>query len=132
MGPRADVPGRSDIPGVPDGPGISWEPGEEDYPFPTLPGETALDYFQRWLDEAPYARVERVGARYVHETDVTNVLNHITADVGLLNARLVQFGDQIVTAGDHAAVNESVDGAIALLRDVQAALAERGSRRSPG
>jgi hypothetical protein len=132
MGPRADVPGRSDIPGVPGRPGISWEPGDEDYPFATLPGETALDYFQRWLDEAPYASVERAGARYVHEADVANVLNHITADVGLLNARLVQFGDQIVTAGDHASVNKSIDGAIALLRDVQAALAERGPRRSPG
>ena len=25
--------------------GIDWEPGEEDYPFAAIPGETALDYF---------------------------------------------------------------------------------------
>ena len=39
-------------------PGINWEPGEEDYPFAAVPGETALDFFGRWLDHAPYARIE--------------------------------------------------------------------------
>ena len=66
--------------------GIPWEAGEEDYPFAALPGEAALEYFQRWLDDAGYARIERGGARYLHETDVTNVVNHITADVSLLRA----------------------------------------------
>ena len=69
-------------------PGINWEPGEEDYPFAAVPGETALDFFGRWLDQAAYARIERGGVRYIHETDVANVVNHITADVGLLRARL--------------------------------------------
>ena len=29
----------------PTGPGIHWEPGDEDYPFAAMPGESALDYF---------------------------------------------------------------------------------------
>jgi hypothetical protein len=106
--------------GADDAPGIPWEAGEEDYPFAALPGEAALEYFQRWLDHAGYARVERDGARYVHETDVANVVNHITADVGLLRARLDQFGDRVVTSADHAATVEGIEGAIAQLGDALA------------
>jgi hypothetical protein len=40
-------PGDSAVP-----PGIRWEPGDEDYPFASIPGETALDFFERWLAEA--------------------------------------------------------------------------------
>ena len=101
----------------PDGaPGIAWEPGEEDYPFAARPGESALKYFARWLDEAGYARVGHAGQRYVHEVDVMNVVNHITADVGLLRARLDEYGDQVVTAADYTAVIQRIEGAIALLR----------------
>lgn len=104
----------------PDGaPGITWEPGEEDYPFAARPGESALKYFRRWLDEAPYARVEHAGYRYVHEVDVMNVVNHITADVGLLRGRLDEYGDQVVTAADYAAIVQRIEGAIALLRDAR-------------
>ncbi len=97
-------------------PGIDWEPGEEDYPFAARSGESALNYFARWLDEAGYARVEHAGRRYVHEVDVMNVVNHITADVALLSARLDEYGDQVVTAADYTAVIERIEGAIALLR----------------
>ena len=100
--------------------GIRWEAGEEDYPFTALPGESALEYFQRWLDDAGYARIERGGARYVHETDVTNVINNITADVSLLRARLDQFGDRVVTSADHAATVESIERAVAQLNDALA------------
>jgi hypothetical protein len=104
----------------PDGaPGIAWEPGEEDYPFAARPGESALKYFERWLEEATYARVEHAGQRYVHEVDVMNVVNHITADVGLLRGRLDEYGDQVVTAADYAAIIERIEGAIALLRDAR-------------
>lgn len=103
-------------------PGIAWEPGEEDYPFAARPGESALTYFARWLDEAPYARVEHAGHRYVHEVDVMNVVNHITADVGLLRARLDEYGDQVVTAADYTAVIQRIEGAIALLRAARADL----------
>jgi hypothetical protein len=96
-------------------PGISWEPGEEDYPFAAIPGETALDYFGRWLEEAGYARVEHDGVRYIHEADVSNVVNHITADVGLLRARLGAFGDRVVTAEDFGETIERIEHAVAEL-----------------
>ena len=100
--------------------GIPWEAGEEDYPFAALPGEAALEYFQRWLDEAGYARIERGGARYVHETDVTNVVNHITADVSLLRARLDQFGDRVVTSAENAATIDRIERAVAQLNEALA------------
>jgi hypothetical protein len=99
------------------GPGIAWEPGEEDYPFAAIPGETALEYLQRWLDHAGYARVEHAGARYVHEVDVANVVNHITADVGLLRARLGPFGDRVVTADDFTQTIERLEHAWTELRE---------------
>jgi hypothetical protein len=111
---------RTERPSPPDtggGPGIIWEPGEEDYPFPAKAGETALDYFERWLDGAAYARVERHGARFIHEADVANLLNHITADVGLLRARLGRFGDRVVTADEHAATVSRIEVAMAQLRE---------------
>ena len=95
--------------------GIRWEPGDEDYPFAAVPGETALDFFGRWLDQAGYARIERGGARYIHETDVANVLNHVTADVGLLRARLETFGDRVVTAEAYDATVERLERAVAEL-----------------
>lgn len=98
-----------------DAPGIAWEPGEEDYPFPVIPGESALDYLGRWLDQAEYARLERNGVRYIHEADVANVVNHITADVGLLRARLSPFGDRIMTAEVYGATIERIERAIAEL-----------------
>jgi hypothetical protein len=116
-----DAAGPGD--GRPQGaPGITWEPGEEDYPFAALPGESALSYFERWLREAPYARLEQDGSRYLHEVDVINVVNHITADVGLLRGRLEAFGDEVVTAADFAAIVQRIEGAIALLREARSDL----------
>lgn len=116
-------------PAIDTAPGIPWEAGEEDYPFTALPGEAALEYFQRWLDDAAYARIERDGARYVHEADVANVVNHITADVGLLRARLDRFGDRVVTSADHAATVELIERAIAQLDDALAVLRGGDQRR---
>ena len=109
--PMVDVPG-------PTGPGIDWEPGDEDYPFATVPGESALDYLRRWLDSATYARVERGGVRYVHEEDVANLFNHVTADVDLLRARLETFGDHVLVASDHRLAIARAESAIADLRAV--------------
>jgi hypothetical protein len=111
-------------------PGIAWEPGEEDYPFAARPGESALKYFERWLDEAGYARIEHGGSRYVHEVDVMNVVNHITADVGLLRGRLDEYGDQIVTAADFRAIIQRIEGAITLLRDARMDLDDGAAARS--
>lgn len=108
--------------------GIRWEPGEEDYPFAALPGEAALEYFQRWLEEAGYARIEHGGARYIHEADVLNVLNHVTADVDLLRARLETWGDRIVTAGVYAAAVGGIENALA---ELHAALATLGDGDRP-
>jgi hypothetical protein len=119
---RAPATGPSNGTGPGSGPGIAWLPGDEDYPFVARPGETAVEYFERWLREAPYASIERNGARYLHETDVTNVLNHITADVGLLQARLDEFGDHVLTAADHKATLQRIDEAIARLGEALAAL----------
>ena len=109
--PMVDVSG-------PTGPGIRWEPGDEDYPFAAMPGESALDYLRRWLDSAGYARVEQDGVRYVHEEDVANLFNHVTADVDLLRARLATFGDHVLVASDHAMTIARVESAIAELRAV--------------
>jgi hypothetical protein len=103
-------------------PGIDWEPGDEDYPFAAVPGETAVDFFGRWLDQAPYARIERDGVRFLHETDVANVLNHITADVGLLRARLGPFGDHVLTAEDHEATTTRIERALGELQEALATL----------
>jgi hypothetical protein len=110
----------------PEGPGITWEPGDEDYPFAANPGESALTYFQRWLDEAGYARIERDGATFIHAVDVANVVNHITVDVELLRGRLEEFGDQLLTAADHVATVDHVERALAELREVLVVL------RNPG
>ena len=100
-------------------PGISWEPGDEDYPFKSTPGESALDYFARWLADAGYERIERDGIRYIHEADVANVVNHLTADVDLLRARLRPFGDRIITADRFAETTDQIEEAV---RDLAAAL----------
>ena len=113
-------------------PGIAWEPGEEDYPFTALPGESALKYFERWLEQASYARLEHAGSRYLHEVDVLNVVNHITADVSLLRGRLDEFGDQVVTASDFAAIVQRIEGAITLLREARTDLDQRSSARPAG
>ena len=98
-------------------PGIQWEAGEEDYPFPALPGESALDYFRRWLDTAAYARVDQVGIRYIHEEDVANLFNHVTADIDLLRTRLGEFGDLLISATEHEAMVRRLEAAIEGLRD---------------
>lgn len=103
-------------------PGIRWEPGEEDYPFPGLPGESALDYLHRWLESATYARIERAGVRFVHEGDVLNLVNNITADVDLLRARLDAFGDRIVVASEHERTVRQIQGAITELNEALARL----------
>lgn len=96
----------------PRGPGIEWEPGDEDYPFPALPGETSIDYLRRWLESAAYARIDDAGARFIHEVDVANLFNHVTADADLLQARLEEFGDHVVVAADHAATIRRIEAAI--------------------
>lgn len=115
---------RGTLPDAQDGagPGLSWEPGDEDYPFGAIPGETALDYFARWLEGAGYARVERAGVRYIHEVDIANVLNHITADVGLLSARLGPFGDRVITAEAYDETIERIEHALAELGEALDAL----------
>jgi hypothetical protein len=92
------------------------------------PDETAIAYFERWLKEAPYARVERFGVRFIHETDVTNVVNHITADVELLRARLDEFGDRVLSAADHAATVERIEEAVIGLTEALAALGHEGGQ----
>ena len=109
--PMVDLPG-------PTSPGIRWEPGDEDYPFAAMPGKSALDYLRRWLDSAGYARVEQGGVRYVHEDDVANLVNHVTADVDLLRARLATFGDHVLVSSDHAVTVARIESAIAELRAV--------------
>lgn len=96
-------------------PGIEWEPGDEDYPFPALADEPALDYLRRWLETAGYARIEQAGARFIHEEDVANLFNHVTADVDLLRSRLEQYGDHVVVSTDHAETLRRIEDAIALL-----------------
>ena len=123
---RAPAPDSSNGTGLSSGPGISWQPGDEDYPFAARPGETAVAYFERWLKEAPYASVEHFGVRFVHETDVSNVVNHITADVGLLRARLDEFGDYVLTWADQASVVQEIDEAVARLRVALATLGADG------
>jgi hypothetical protein len=103
-------------------PGIQWEPGEEDYPFPGLPGESALDYLHRWLESAGYARIEQAGVRFVHEGDVLNLVNNITADIDLLRARLDAFGDRIVMASEHERTVRQIQNAIAQLNEALATL----------
>ena len=107
-------------------PGINWEPGEEDYPFAAVPGETAVEYFSRWLEQAPYARVEQGGVRYLNEADVTNVVNHITADVGLLRARLGPFGDRVVTAEDYGETIDRIERAVTVLGEALDSLRDPG------
>jgi hypothetical protein len=105
---------------APMGPGIEWEPGEEDYPFPARAGESALEYLRRWVESAPYGRIEHGGARFIHEEDVANLFNYVTADVELLRARLDEFGDRVLVAADHGATVRRIEAAI---DDLQAALA---------
>lgn len=118
--------GRSTGAGKDGEPGINWEAGEEDYPFAAIPGESALDYFGRWLEGAGYARIEREGIRYIHERDIANVVNHITADVGLLQARLGAFGDKVVTAERYGEAIDRIEEALADLSEALATL------RNPG
>jgi hypothetical protein len=60
--------------------------------------------------------------RYIHETDVANVLNHVTADVGLLRARLGAFGDRVVTAEAYDTTVERIGRAVAELGEALDAL----------
>lgn len=117
MGENTDP--RLSLDGQPHGEpaGIAWEPGEEDYPFQSKPGETALDYLERWLDDAQYARIERGGIRYIHEVDVSNVMNHVTVDVALIRARLNPFGDHVLTAAEHKETAERLNRAITELHE---------------
>lgn len=113
------------------GPGIEWEPGEEDYPFPALPDEDAMAFFQRWLDDAGYARVSSEGARYIHETDVLNLVNHVTADYGLIDRRIAAYGDRIISSRARVAAIEHLDAAISLLEQTRRTI-EEGGEADPG
>ena len=109
-------------------PGIQWEPGEEDYPFSALAGESALDYFRRWLDTADFARVDQAGVRYIHEEDVANLFNHVTADIDLLRTRLGEFGDHLISAAEHEAMVRRLEAAIEALRETLDTLRARPDR----
>jgi len=80
--------------------GIRWFPGDEDYPFPTRPGEDARAFVDRWLAEAPYARVVEDGVRYVNETDVVNLVNAVTSNAELMQVGLSQWGDRLLLAAE--------------------------------
>jgi hypothetical protein len=108
--------GPAQLPGVSE-PGIEWEPGEEDYPFASLPGESAMDFVHRWIETADYARIEQDGTRFIHEVDVGNLINHVTADLDLLQARLGEFGDLLISATDHATTANRIDAAIVALQE---------------
>jgi hypothetical protein len=88
--------------------GIDWLPGDEDYPLPSLPGEDAVAYFHRWLAEAPYARIERDGVRYIHETDVANLINAITMDLDLLDRVLSVWGERLLGSDERSLLGRSL------------------------
>ena len=88
--------------------GIDWLPGDEDYPFPSRAGEDPAGYCRRWLAEAPYARVERDGVRYIHETDVANLVNAITMDLDLLDGSLSVWGERLLRSEERAALGRSL------------------------
>jgi hypothetical protein len=96
-------------------PGIAWVPGDEDYPFPAVEGEDALEFFGRWLERAPYARIDRDGVRYLHERDVANLLNHVTADIGLIRRRLDSFGDRVMAADEYDETIQRIEAAVGSL-----------------
>ena len=107
------------------------EAGEEDYPFGALPGRGCARVFPWEPYQVQETRaVERGGVRYVHETDVTNVINHITADVSLLRARLDQFGDRVVTSADHTATVDRIDRAVAQLNEALAIIRDGDQQKS--
>ena len=67
------------------------------------------------------------GIRYIHEADVANVVNHITADVGLLRARLGPFGDRVVTAEDYGETIDRIEQAVAVLGEALVTLRDPGN-----
>ena len=81
-----------------------------------MPGESPLDDLRRWLDTAAYARVDHAGVRYIHEEDVTNLFNHVTADIDLLRTRLSEFGDHLISAAEHETSVRRLEAAIEALR----------------
>jgi hypothetical protein len=94
-----------------------------------LPGEAALEYLQRWLGEADYARIEHDGATYIHEADVSNLVNHVTADVDLLRARVEKWGDRIVTAAEFEATVGAIENGLVELRRALATLRDGDDQR---
>ena len=108
------------------GPGIEWEPGEEDDPVPALPDEDAMAFLQRWLDDAAYARLSSGGAKYIHETDVLNLVNHVTADYGLIDRRIAAYGDRIISSRARLAAIEHLDAAISLLEETRRTIEQGG------
>ena len=66
--------------------------------------------------------IEQGGVRFVHEGDVVNLVNNVTADVALLRARLDEFGDRIVVASDYARTVGQIETAIAELNAALATL----------
>ncbi len=102
--------------------GIVWMPGDEDYPFPSRRGEDPTKYCQRWLDEAPYARIERDGVRYVHETDVANLVTALTVDLDLLDGSLSVWGERLLRADERAALEESLRKILNLTAQVLAVI----------
>ena len=48
--------------------------------------------------------MDQVGIRYIHEEDVANLFNHVTADIDLLRTRLGEFGDLLISATEHEAM----------------------------
>ncbi len=88
--------------------GIDWLPGDEDYPFPSQEGEDPVRYCQRWLAEAPYAHIERGGIRYIHETDVANLVSAITMDLDLLDVSLSEWGERLLRSDERTALGRTL------------------------
>lgn len=102
--------------------GIEWLPGDEDYPFPSLPGEDPVAYCQRWLADAPYARVEREGVRYIHEEDVANLVNAVTIDLEVLDESFSRWGERLLRAAERERLVSSLGRVLDLAREALAAI----------
>ncbi len=106
-----------------DSEGIPWIAGDEDYPFAVRPGEDARAYTHRWLADAPYARVVRDTVRYIHETDVANLVNAVTSDPELMQAGLSEWGDRLLRSHERTRLIEMLKAAAAAATRVADVLA---------
>ncbi len=102
--------------------GIEWMAGDEDYPFPSLAGEDPIAYSRRWLAEAPYARIERDGVRYIHEEDVANLVNAATIDLELLDQSFSRWGERLLRAAERERLVSALNQIFDVAREALAVL----------